>query len=180
MNLAERINLWLTRARAAGRASVFSRLLVLAAGGLALLVSAVRPWDQADLVPAVAIPLLLATVAMPDSAAPLGFLVAMAAGWVFRAPPEPGWDVALMAMALVTVHLAASYAAQLPAYARADRSTIRRWLLPATTALLLGPLVALASTLVRRADLPGALVLTITALAAATAATWYAATPSDR
>ena len=177
MSLAEKINLWLTRARAAGRASALSRLLVLVAGSLALLVSGSRPWDQLDLVVYVAVPLLIVTIALPDSAAPLGFLVAVAGGWLFRAPPEPGWDVAVVGTALVAVHLGAAYAAQLPAYARADRSTVRRWLLPATIALVLGPVVALASALVRGADVPGALVLTVAALAVVTGTIWYAAAP---
>jgi hypothetical protein len=48
-------------------------------------------------------------------------------------------------------------------------------LLPATIAGLLGPVVAVAAALVRGADVPGSLLVTVGALAAASAAVWFAA-----
>lgn len=170
MNLAERINLWLTRARAAGRAAVFARLLILASGGSALAISGLQPWDQLDLVLVVGLVALVVTIALPDSAVPFVFLVAVAGGWLMRGPSDPSWQAAAVAMALVAFHLATSYAAQLPAYVRASGATVRRWLLPATVALLLAPAVAAASALIREASLSGSLVLTITALALTTTA----------
>jgi hypothetical protein len=48
-------------------------------------------------------------------------------------------------------------------------------LLPASIAALLGPLVAIGAAVVRDAEVPGSLVVTVAALAAATAAVWFAA-----
>ncbi|MFC0627403.1 hypothetical protein [Kribbella deserti] len=179
MNLAERINLWATRVRAAGRVAVLSRLLILVSGGLALTIAGLQPWDQVDLVLYAGIAALVVTIALPDSAAPFAFLVAVAGGWLMRGPSEPGWQVAAVAMALVAFHLATAYAAQLPAYVRATGTTARRWLLPATVALLLAPAVAAMSALVRNAELSGSLALTITALALATTA-YYLPTQDTR
>jgi hypothetical protein len=47
-------------------------------------------------------------------------------------------------------------------------------LLPATIALLLGPVVAIAASAVRGAAVPGSLLVTVGALAAATIAIWFA------
>jgi hypothetical protein len=78
-------------------------------------------------------------------------------------------------LGLLLLHLASAYAAQLPSYAKVGRRSLRRWLLPASTAALLGPLVAIGAAVVRDAEVPGSLVVTVAALAAATAAVWFAA-----
>jgi hypothetical protein len=46
--------------------------------------------------------------------------------------------------------------------------------LPATIAALLAPVVAIAAALVRGADVPGSLLVTVGALIGATAAVWFA------
>ena len=70
--------------------------------------------------------------------------------------------------------LATAFAGQLPSYGRAGRRAVRRWVLPATIAALLAPVVAIAAALVRGADVPGSLVVTVGALVGATAAVWFA------
>jgi hypothetical protein len=78
-------------------------------------------------------------------------------------------------IALLVVHLASAFAAQIPSYGKVGPRVLRRWLLPATIAALVGPVVAIAAALVRGADVPGSLLVTVGALAAATAAVWFAA-----
>jgi hypothetical protein len=78
-------------------------------------------------------------------------------------------------VALVVVHLAAAFAGQLPSYARVHPAALRRWWLPTAIAVLLVPVVALAGALVRGADVPGSLVVTVAAMALATATIWFAA-----
>jgi hypothetical protein len=123
-------------------------------------------------------------VVLPDSAAPLFFMLVVAGGWLQRAPSGVGWDVVLTGIALLVVHLASAFAAQFPSYARVERRALRKWLLPAMIALLLGPVVAVAAALIRGAAVPGYMVLTVAALAAVTGAVWFAAadeghTPSE-
>jgi hypothetical protein len=180
MTLAERINLWLLRWRRAGRPALLSRVVILVAGVVALVVSALPSWDQADAVPVVGVALLVLTILLPDTPVPLLFIGVVAAGWLYRAPAEPAWDVAVLAASLVAVHLGSAYAAQIPLATEASPTTVRRWLLPATIGLVAGPLVAIASALVRRADVPGALAVTIAAAAAVALTTWYAASPYRR
>jgi hypothetical protein len=172
---AERISIWLAELRASGWASLLARLAIGAAGAVALVVPGVQSWDQLDLVLVLAIPLLLASVVLPDSAAPLLFLVVVTGGWLLRAPSEVSWSLVITGIALLVVHLAAAFAAQIPSYAQVSRRALHRWLLPATIAALLGPVVAIAAALVRGAGVPGSLLVTVGALAAATAAVWFAA-----
>jgi hypothetical protein len=175
MTPAERITLWLATMRASSRAAVLSRALVGAAGVVAILLPASRPWDQLDVVPVVALPLLVASLVLPDSAAALLFLAVVSGGWLLRAPGGVGWDVVLTGIALLAVHLGSAFAAQIPSYAKVERRSLRRWLLPTTAAVVLGPVVAVATALVRGADVPGSLVLTVAALAAVTGSVWFAA-----
>lgn len=175
MTAAEKITIWLARMRAAGRASVLARLVIAVAGLVAIVIPASRPWDQLGLIPWLAVPLLVVCVALPDSAAALLFLLVVTGGWLVRAPGDVGWDVVVTAIALLAVHLASAFAAQLPAYARVEPRALRRWLLPATVAVLAGSLAAIGAALVRGADVPGSLVVTVGALAAATGAVWFAA-----
>ena len=175
MTPAERISIWLAQLRASGRATVLARLAIGAAGAVALVVSSVQPWDQLDVVILLGVPLLVACVVLPDSAAALLFLVVIAGGWLYRAPSEVSWGLVITGIALLVVHLASAFAAQIPSYGKAGPRVLRRWLLPATIAALLGPVVAIAAALVRGADVPGSLLVTVGALAAATAAVWFAA-----
>ncbi len=99
MSIAERISLWLAQMRAASRAVFLARLVVLMAGAVALAVSGLQPWDQLDLIPLIAVPMLLATVALPDSPAALVFILVVAVGWLMRAPGEISRSLVLTGIA---------------------------------------------------------------------------------
>jgi hypothetical protein len=175
MTVANRITNWLAQLRASGLASLLSRLVVAIAGTVALVVPTVQSWDQLDLVPLLGVPLLLVSIVLPDSTAAGIFLVVVAGGWIARAPGEVGFSVVVTAIALLVVHLAAAFAAQIPSYGKVSRRALRRWLLPAMIAGLLAPVVALAAAVIRGAGVPGSLLVTVAALAAATVAVWFAA-----
>jgi uncharacterized membrane protein len=175
MSLAERISLWLAQLRAAGWASLLARLTIAVAGGVALLVPAVQSWDQLDLIPLIAIPMLLATVVVPDSLAGLTFVVVVALGWLARAPGEVSWSLVLTGIALLVVHLATAFTAQVPSYALVHKQALRRWLVPGAIALVLGPVVAVAAALIQGAEVAGSLLVTVAALVLATATIWFAA-----
>ena len=175
MTMAERITLWLAQMRASGRAVVLARLVILLAGAVAVVVPGLQSWDQMDLIPLIAVPVLVATVALPDSLAGVVFILVVATGWWVRAPNEVSWSLAVTAIALLVVHLAAAFTAQVPSYARVHRDALRRWWLPAAIAVLLVPVVAIAAALVQGADVPGSLLVTVGALLLATAVIWFAA-----
>ncbi|GAA1556644.1 hypothetical protein GCM10009789_07480 [Kribbella sancticallisti] len=175
MSGAEKITLWLAQLRASGTATFVARGALAAAGAVALVVPGLQSWDQMDLVPILGAFLLVISVLLPDSAAPLCFLVVVTAGWLFRATGDLTLGLVITGIAVLVAHLAAAFAGQIPSYARVSRSALRRWLLPATIALLLGPIVAIAAAGVRGAAVPGSLLVTVAALAAATAAIWFAA-----
>ncbi|GAB3833393.1 hypothetical protein [Kribbella italica] len=174
MSIADRLTRWLGELRAFGRGPLIARLLIAVGGVVALVVPALQPWDQMDAIWVAGIPLLLACLVLPDSAAGLLFLVVVLAGWLLRAPGDVGWSTVVTALGLLLLHLASAYAAQLPSYATVGPRSLRRWLLPASIAVLLAPLVAVGASVVRGADVPGSLVVTVAALAAATAAVWFA------
>ncbi len=175
MTAAGRITRWLAELRASGRASLAARGVIGLAGAIALLVPAVQPWDEMDLVPLVGVPLLVVCMVLPDSAAALVFIAVVALGWVLRAPADVGVSVAVTAIALVVVHLAVAFAAQIPSYGRIGRGALRRWLLPATLAALLAAVTAIGAAVVRGAGVSGSLLVTVGALLIATAAVWFAA-----
>jgi hypothetical protein len=175
MSTAERITLWLAQLRASGRAVVLARLVIAVAGAVALVVPAVQSWDQLDLIPLVGVPMLLATIVLPDSLAGFVFLLVVALGWLVRAPAEVSWSLVVTAVALVVVHLATAFAAQLPSYARVHPAALRRWWLPMAISLLLIPVVALGAALVQGADVAGSLVVTVVAMGLGTATIWFAA-----
>ena len=174
MSMAERISLWLAQMRAASRAVFLARLVVLMAGAVALAVSGLQPWDQLDLIPLIAVPMLLATVALPDSPAALVFILVVAVGWLMRAPGEISRSLVLTGIALLVVHLATAFTAQIPSYARVHRQALRRWWLPGAIAVLIVGVVASAAALVHGADVPGSLLVTVGALVLATATIWFA------
>lgn len=175
MSTSEKITLWLAQLRASGRAVVYARLVIAVAGAVALVVPAVQSWDQLDLIPLVGVPMLLATIVLPDSPAGFVFLLVVALGWLVRAPAEVSWSLVVTAVALVVVHLATAFTAQLPSYARVHPAALRRWWLPTAISVLLVPLVALAAALVQGADVPGSLVVTVLAMGLGTATIWFAA-----
>ena len=175
MTVAERISSWLAQVRASGRAVLLVRLVIAAAGTVALVVPAVQSWDQADLLPLIAVPMLVATVVLPDSPAGLIFMLVVPAGWLMRAPGELSWSLAVTAIALLVVHLATAFAAQVPSYARVHRDALRRWWLPGAIAALIVPVVAVAAALVQGADVAGSLLITVGALILATVTIWFAA-----
>jgi hypothetical protein len=103
------------------------------------------------------------------------FLLVVVLGWLMRGPGAPSWSLVLTAMALVVVHLAAAFAGQLPSYARVHRAALRRWWLPGAIAVLLAPAAAGATALVRGADVPGSLLVTVAAVTLTAATIWFAA-----
>ncbi|MEV0285369.1 MULTISPECIES: hypothetical protein [unclassified Kribbella] len=175
MTPAEQVSLWLAQGRAAGRAVVVARLTIAVAGAVALVVSAVQPWNQLDMVPLAGIPLLVATVVLPDSLAGVIFMIVVAGGWLIRAPAEVGWGVVLTGIGLLVVHLATAFAAQVPSYALVHRDALRRWWLPGAIAVVIVPVVAVAAALIQGADVAGSMLVTVAALLLATAAIWFAA-----
>jgi hypothetical protein len=175
MSAAERITLWLAQVRASGRAVLLARLVIAAAGGVALLVPAVQPWDELDLIPLIGVPMLIAAVVLPDSLAGLIFLLIVATGWLMRAPNELTWSLAVTAIALVVVHLASAFAAQVPSYARVHRDALRRWWLPTAIAVVIIPVTATAAAVVQGADVAGSLLVTVGALLFVTVTIWFAA-----
>jgi len=107
---------------------------------------------------------------------PLGqrlFVVAL--GWLLRGPAAPSWGLVLTAAALVVVHLAAAFAGQMPSYARVHRAALRRWWLPGAIAVVLTPAVAVATALIRGADVPGSLLVTVAAITLTATTIWFAA-----
>lgn len=175
MTASDRLTNWLAQLRASGPASLLSRLVIAVAGTVALVVPTVQSWDQVDLIPLLGVPLLLVCLVLPDSTAAALFLIVVTAGWIMRAPSDLTFSLVVTAIALLAVHLASAFAAQIPSYGQVSRRALRRWLLPAMIALLLGPVVAVAAAVIRGADVSGSLVVTVAALAAATAAVWFAA-----
>jgi hypothetical protein len=175
MTLADRITKTLAELRASGMASSLARLAIAVAGAVALLVPGVQAWDQLDLIPVLGVPLLVVCLVLPDSTAAALFLFVVAGGWAVRAPSGLSFSLVVTGIALLVVHLAAAFAAQIPSYARVSRRALRRWLLPAMIAGVLGPVVAVGAAVVRGAEVPGSLVVTVAALLAATAAVWFAA-----
>ena len=78
-------------------------------------------------------------------------------------------------VALVVVHLAAAFAGQMPSYARVHRAALRRWWLPGAIAVVLTPAVAVATALIRGADVPGSLLVTVAAITLTATTIWFAA-----
>lgn len=174
MSGAERITQWLAQLQATSSATWAARSAIAVAGVVALVLPGLQSWDQMDAVPVAGAFLLVACVVLPDSLAALLFLIVVCAGWLMRAPSDLNWGLVLTGIALLVVHLASAFAGQIPSYAVAGRPALRRWLLPATVAVLLGPVVAVAAALIRGADVRGSLLVTVAALVAATGAVWFA------
>ncbi|HZX01324.1 hypothetical protein [Kribbella sp.] len=175
MSADEKITLWLAQLRAAGCTVVLARLVIALSGAVALVVPALQPWDELDLVPYVGVPLLLAAVVLPDSLAAMLFMLVIALGWLMRGPATFSWSLVLTAAALVILHLATAFAAQLPSYARVPHTTLRRWWLPAATATLLTPLIAGAAALIHHANVPGSLAVTAAAITLTALTIWLTA-----
>jgi hypothetical protein len=175
MTGAERVTLWLAQLRDIGRGVLVARAVIAVAGVVAVVVPGMAGWDQLDLVPMLAAPLLLATVLLPDSLAGVVFLLTVTLGWLMRAPAEISWELVVTAMAVVVMHLATAFAAQLPSYVRIEGRALRRWVLPGAIAVLVAPVVALAAALVQGSDVPGSLLVTVGALVLATVTVWFAA-----
>ncbi|GAA1592324.1 hypothetical protein GCM10009804_55850 [Kribbella hippodromi] len=175
MTASEKVTLWLAQLRSSGRAVLLARLLIAAAGTVALVVPTIQPWDQLDLVPILGVPLLLTTVVLPDSLAGLMFLLVVTLGWLTRAPADLTAGLVITAVALVILHLATAFTAQLPSYARLTPKALTRWRVPTTIAVLLAPAIALAATLIHNANIPGSLAITVTAIALTTTTIWLTA-----
>jgi hypothetical protein len=175
MSGADRISQWLTELQATNVATWAARSAIAVAGLVALILPGTEPWDQMDAIPVAGAFLLVACVLLPDSLAPLLFLIVVCLGWLMRAPSDLTLSLVLTGIALLVVHLASAFAGQVPSYAVVGREALRKWLLPATLAVLLGPVVAIAAGVVRGAGVQGSLFVTVAALIAATAAIWFAA-----
>ncbi|MEV5967968.1 hypothetical protein AB0L70_39750 [Kribbella sp. NPDC051952] len=175
MTAAEKISQWLVEARSSGRAALLARFVIAFAGTVALVVPPLQSWDQMDLIPIIGVPMLAATVVLPDSLAGLVFMLIVTFGWFLRAPAEITWSLALTAIALLVLHLATSFAAQVPSYAQIHREALRRWLLPTAIAVLIVPVVAVAAALVQGAAIKGSLLVTVGALVLTTLTIWFAA-----
>lgn len=175
MTADERITRWLAQLRVSGRGVLLARSVIAVAGIVALVVPAVQPWDQADLVPIAGAVLLFGTVILPDSLAGMVFLFVVVLGWLLRGPAAPGWGLVVTAVALVVVHLSAAFAGQLPSYARVHRAALGRWWLPGAIAVLLVPAAAGAAALIRGADVPGSLLVTVAAITLTATAIWLTA-----
>jgi hypothetical protein len=173
MRAAANVSLWLAQLRAASPTAWASRSVIAVAGIVALVVPALQPWHQLDLVTIIGVLALMTSVTFPDSAAALFFLVVVTGGWLLRAPSDLSWELVVTAIALLVMHLACAFAGQIPSYAQADPRALRRWLLPAALAIAIDPIVAIASADVRNAAMPGSLLVTVAALTAVTAALWY-------
>ncbi len=174
MSTSDKISQWLAQLQAMSSANWAARSAIAVAGVAALVLPGLQPWDQMDAIAVAGAFLLVACVMLPDSLAAVLFLVVVCLGWLMRAPNDLSVTLVLTGIALLVVHLASAFAGQLPSYAVAGRQVLRRWLLPATIAGLLGPVAAVAAALVRDAEVPGSLVITVAALTAATAAIWFA------
>lgn len=175
MTASEKLTLWLAQLRDTGQGVLVARLVIAGAGAVAIVVSGSAAWDQLDLVPLLAIPLLVATVILPDSLAAVLLLLLLTLGWLIRAPAEISWQLVITAIALVVTHLATAFAAQLPSYVRIERRALRRWVLPGAIAVIITPVVAIAAAVVQGANVPGSLLVTVGALVLATITIWFAA-----
>ncbi|HWD79364.1 MAG TPA: hypothetical protein VG497_10780, partial [Kribbella sp.] len=91
MTADEKITQWLAELRAASRAVLLARFVIALANTIAIVVPALQPWDQLDLVVYLAVPLLLTAVVVPDSVAATLFLLVTTLGWLMRAPATVTW-----------------------------------------------------------------------------------------
>ena len=165
------VNRWLGALRIMHPTAYLVRATILLAGLAALVVLGAMPWNAGDLVWLFTIPLLVVSTTLPDSAAPLCFTAVIGLDWIIQGGGRPGVPVVLCTLLLVVLHLATAYAAQVPSYAAAQWSAVRRWLLPATVAAGLAVVAAALST---AADgRPGSLVLTCAALLAVSLLAWF-------
>lgn len=165
---------WLADVRRCSRGALVARLLIGLAGAVALVLPGLQSWDQMDVLPWIGAALLIRCMTAPDSAAALVFVLAVTGGWLLRAPSELSPALVTTGWALVVLHLASAFAAQIPSYGQVDLRALRRWWLPAAVALTAGPVVAVAAAGVRHAGMPGSLALTVAALTGVVAAVWFA------
>lgn len=167
-----RINRWLLRLRAARAAAVLVRLLILAAGLVALLLTTSRSWDALDGAVWIAVVALPLAMAMPDSFAPLVFVGSMAAGWLARGPIGVSWSVLALALLLGVVHLGCAFGAQFPAYAVVQGRILARWWPAATVAGIVTVLVAGLGGVIRGTAVEGSLAVTVAALTGTALVIW--------
>lgn len=172
---AATISGWLADLRRCSLGALIARLLIVLAGVVALVLPGLQSWDQLDVLPWIGAVLLVRCVRTPDSDAALVFVLAVTGGWLLRAPSELSPALVSTGWALVVLHLASAFAAQMPSYGQVDMRALRRWWLPAAVALAAGPVVAVAAAGVRHAGMSGSLALTVAALTGVAAAVWFAA-----
>jgi hypothetical protein len=165
------INSRLTALRTSHPSALLVRLVILLAGVAALVLLSAQSWNVADIVWYLAIPLLLVSTTSPDTPAGLCFIGVVALDWVIESSSRPGWQVVLLAVVLLAMHLASAYAGQIPSYAASGLEAVRKWLLPATAA---SAVAVFAAALSAAADgRPGSLVITVAALVGVGLLAWY-------
>lgn len=165
------VNRWLAALRIMHPTAFVVRALILLAGIATLSLLGSRSWNVGDLVWVFTLPLLVVSTVNPDSAAPVCFIGIVAADWVIQSDGQLDAPVVVCALLLLVMHLVASYAGQVPSYAAARLTAVRRWLLPATVAAGVAVLVAAVSS---AADgRPGSLVLTCAALITVALLGWF-------
>lgn len=169
----ERINAGLETASDVGRGALIVRLTVVVAATGAVAFTVAGGWDAPDTIVLFAILCGLGCVVVPDSAAGVTFSATIVGSWLLRAPGGlDGWLVGT-ALCLLVVHVACAQAAAMPWSAEAEGAVLRRWL-PATVVIaMLTLLAAVGLELLARADRPGALAITLAALAGVGALAWW-------
>lgn len=173
MIAVERINAGIETARDVGRGALIVRLIVVVAVAVVVALTIAADWDAPDTLVLFAVLCGAGCVVAPDSAAGVTFSATIVGSWLMRAPGGiDGWLVGT-ALGLLVVHVECAQAAAMPWSVDADGAVLRRWL-PATAVIaVLTLLAALLLELLARADRPGALGVTLTALGGVGALAWW-------
>jgi hypothetical protein len=169
--IALRINRWLAALRTSHPSALLARLVVLVAGVAALVLLGAQSWNVADLAWYFAIPLLMVSTTSPDTPAALCFIGVVALDWLVESPAGSGWQVVVLALVLLVMHLSSAYAGQIPSYAASGWRVARKWLLPATVAAAVAVLAAALSAAFD--GRPGSLVITVAALLGIGLLAWF-------
>lgn len=122
-DLTERFAGWIFALRIASRFQWAVRLTLVLSGLAAQRLSA--PWMAPELLAVwgvASLVLLVAAALFPDSTAPLFAVALIAVAWLVGGGEGQWWRHAAVAALLIITHLAATYAAAAPSFARTRRS----------------------------------------------------------
>lgn len=122
-DLAERVAGWIFAIQITSPSQWVLRLTLVVAGLVARELSA--PWIAPELQAVWGVGvlvLLMAAALFPDSTAPLFAVALISTGWLFSGGEGQWWRYASVAALLAITHLAATYAAAAPFFARTRRS----------------------------------------------------------